>query len=125
VTALAGAVARHPDRDRQLDVLIQVRLEENPARGGVPAGQLPELVTAVLAEPQLRLRGLMAVAPLGGDPDRAFAALAEHAAWLRTNVPAAGIVSAGMSGDLEQAIRHGATHVRVGSALLGRRPRLG
>jgi uncharacterized pyridoxal phosphate-containing UPF0001 family protein len=64
----------------------------------------------------------MAVAPLGLDPDAAFARLGEVATALRTSYPAATVVSAGMSGDLEAAIRHGATHVRVGTALLGPRP---
>ncbi|NED51376.1 YggS family pyridoxal phosphate-dependent enzyme, partial [Micromonospora aurantiaca] len=72
----------------------------------------------------LRLAGLMAVAPLGWEPDRAFARLAEVAAALRTDHPGATVLSAGMSGDLESAIGHGATHVRVGSALLGMRPAL-
>jgi uncharacterized pyridoxal phosphate-containing UPF0001 family protein len=63
----------------------------------------------------------MAVAPLGTDPDRAFATLAEASARLVRDHPQARAVSAGMSGDLEAALRHGATHVRVGSALLGRR----
>ena len=78
-------------------------------------------MAAVQARPQLRLRGLMAVAPLDEDPDAAFARLAEASARLRAAVPEADAISAGMSSDLEAALRHGATHVRVGSALLGRR----
>ncbi|BCJ30907.1 YggS family pyridoxal phosphate-dependent enzyme [Actinocatenispora sera] len=124
VTALAAAVAAH--RDRPLDVLIQVSLDDAPGRGGVSPAALPALVDAVLgAAPRLRLRGLMAVAPLGGDPDVAFGRLAERAAWLRERDPDASMLSAGMTGDLEAAIRHGATHVRVGSGLLGRRAKLG
>ncbi len=69
----------------------------------------------------LRLRGVMAVAPRGGEPDRAFARLAEVSAELQGTYRDAVWISAGMSGDLESAIRHGATHVRVGSALLGKR----
>jgi uncharacterized pyridoxal phosphate-containing UPF0001 family protein len=76
---------------------------------------------AVEAAPGLRLGGVMAVAPLGADPDAAFARLAAVAADVAATHPAATIVSAGMSGDLEAAIRHGATHVRVGTALLGHR----
>jgi hypothetical protein len=64
----------------------------------------------------------MGVAPLGGDPARAFARLHEAATLLRADHPAATAMSAGMSGDLESALRHGATHLRVGTALLGRRP---
>jgi PLP dependent protein len=69
----------------------------------------------------LRLHGVVASAPLGADPDAAFARLAELAAGLRARHPGASDISAGMSSDLEAAIRHGATHVRVGTALLGRR----
>jgi pyridoxal phosphate enzyme (YggS family) len=124
VTALAAAVTAH--RDRPLDVLIQVSLDDAPGRGGVSPRHLPALVDEVVgAAPQLRLRGLMAVAPLGGDPDVAFGRLAEHAAWLRERKPDASMLSAGMTGDLEVAIRHGATHVRVGGGLLGRRAKLG
>ena len=63
----------------------------------------------------------MAVAPLGWEPERAFARLAEIAAEFRADHPEATALSAGMSGDLEVAIAYGATHVRVGSALLGKR----
>ena len=63
----------------------------------------------------------MAIAPLQADPDEAFARLAEVSAELRSAHPSASVVSAGMSGDLEAAVRHGATHVRIGTALLGRR----
>jgi len=123
VAALATAVDRY--RERPLDVLVQLSLDDAPGRGGVSPADLPVLVDAVTARPELRLRGLMAVAPLGGDPDVAFARLAEHAAWLRVRQPDATMLSAGMTGDLEAAIRHGATHVRVGSGLLGHRAPLG
>ena len=75
-----------------------------------------------LPDVYIRLRGVMAVAPLHGDPDPAFASLREISRRLQADVPGATWVSAGMSGDLEAAIRHGATHVRVGSAILGKRP---
>ena len=70
----------------------------------------------------LRLRGLMAVAPLGEDPESAFARLAGIRRGFLEEHPGATVLSAGMSGDLEAAIAHGATHVRVGSAVLGPRP---
>ncbi|MGA8245749.1 MAG: YggS family pyridoxal phosphate-dependent enzyme, partial [Nocardioides sp.] len=70
----------------------------------------------------LRLRGLMAVAPPDEDPVRAFARLAAVAASFTRDHPEATWLSAGMSGDLEAAIGAGATHVRVGSAILGARP---
>jgi uncharacterized pyridoxal phosphate-containing UPF0001 family protein len=87
----------------------------------VPIEQLPRLADAVVARPELQLRGLMAVPPLGSDANREFARLAELSAVLRERHPGAEGLSAGMSGDLEAAIAHGATHVRVGTALLGRR----
>ncbi|QLQ37019.1 YggS family pyridoxal phosphate-dependent enzyme [Micromonospora robiginosa] len=118
-------------RDRPLDVLVQVSIDGDPARGGAlpgvadPERGLDPVAAAVAGAAGLRLAGLMAVAPLGWEPDRAFARLAEVAARLRADHPGATAVSAGMSGDLESAINHGATHVRVGSALLGMRPTLG
>lgn len=117
--ALAAA-ARRAGRPA-LDVLIQVSLDGDPARGGVVPAELAPLAAAVAAAEPLRLRGVMAVAPQRADPDAAFARLAEVAASLRADHPAAVAISAGMSGDLEAAIRHGATHVRLGTALLGGR----
>jgi pyridoxal phosphate enzyme (YggS family) len=117
-------------RDRALDVLVQVSIDGDPARGGaLPASADPDRsVDAVAAEVArrdgLRLAGLMAVAPLDWAPERAFARLAEIAARFRLDHPTATALSAGMSADLEAAIAYGATHVRVGSALLGMRPTL-
>ena len=67
----------------------------------------------------------MAVAPLGADPAAAFARLADLSARCAPTIRSAGWVSAGMSGDLEAAVAAGATHLRVGSAILGSRPPLG
>lgn len=117
-TALAAGARR---AERQLDVFIQVSLDDDPSRGGVPAGELSTLADHVATQNALRLLGIMAVAPLGADPDEAFERLAGLAARLRTEHHGATFISAGMSADLESAVRHGATHVRVGSALLGRR----
>ncbi|MEU5905641.1 YggS family pyridoxal phosphate-dependent enzyme [Micromonospora sp. NPDC047467] len=125
--ALASAAA---DRERPLDALVQVSIDGDPARGGALPGSddpgvgLEAVAEAVADAPALRLAGLMAVAPLGWQPERAFARLAEVAEAFRTVHPGATALSAGMSGDLEIAIRYGATHVRVGSALLGMRPTL-
>jgi pyridoxal phosphate enzyme (YggS family) len=122
VTALdAGAAAA----DRHLDVFVQVSLDDEPARGGVVDADLPALADAVASAPRLRLRGLMAIAPLGGDPARAFRRLAELMDRTRTDHPEAHWLSAGMSADLEAAIEVGATHVRVGTGILGSRPVLG
>lgn len=119
VTAL-GAGARAAGRE--LGCFVQVSLDDDPQRGGVVGAGLADLAGATAQEEGLRLLGVMAVAPLGADPDRAFARLAELAAALRAEHPQATSTSAGMSGDLEAAIRHGATHLRVGSAVLGKRP---
>jgi hypothetical protein len=119
VAGLAGAVGRL--ERSPLEVFAQVSLDGDPARGGVVIGDLGALVDAIAQREQLRLRGVMAVAPLGADPDEAFGRLAEASALVRSQHPDAVAISAGMSADLEQAIRHGSTHVRVGSALLGRR----
>jgi hypothetical protein len=119
VRALADAAAARPE---PLDVFVQVSLDADPGRGGVGAADLDALCDQVAAAESLRLRGLMAVAPMDSDPDQAFADLAELADRVRRAHPEAHALSAGMSGDLEAAIRNGATHVRVGTALLGRRP---
>ena len=104
--------------------LLQVSLDGDPDRGGAPADQLPDLAAAVAAQDGLVLRGLMAVAPIGVEPRRAFAVLPGLRAGLLERHPAAGLVSAGMSGDLEAALACGATHLRVGTAVLGARPPL-
>jgi len=121
VHALANA-AEH--QERRPTVLVQVSLDDAPGRGGAPVAEVPELADAVAAAPGLELGGVMAVAPLDADPDAAFARLWDVATRIRADHPAAGWVSAGMSGDLEAAVRHGATHLRVGSAILGMRPTL-
>jgi PLP dependent protein len=114
----AGAVRA----GREVDVLVQVSLDGDPSRGGAPAADLPAPADAVAAADGLRLAGAMAVAPLGEEPARAFARLAELAAQLRRDHPDARQLSAGMSADLEQAVACGSTSVRVGTALLGPRP---
>ena len=96
-----------------------------PGRGGVDPAGATHLADLVAAEPGLRLGGVMGVAPLGGDPAVAFGLLAEVGAAVTAVHPGATAVSAGMSGDLEQAVAAGATHVRVGTAVLGGRPHLG
>jgi pyridoxal phosphate enzyme (YggS family) len=111
-------------RDRPLDVLVQASVDADPDRGGVVPDELARVAEAVAGQSTLRLQGLMTIAPLDWEPERAFARLAELAAGLRAEHPRATIVSAGMSGDLEAALVHGATHVRIGTALLGVRDSL-
>ncbi|MGQ0465986.1 MAG: YggS family pyridoxal phosphate-dependent enzyme [Sporichthyaceae bacterium] len=112
-------------RETPLGVLLQANLDPMPTpdRGGAPAAEVLGLAAAVAAAPALELRGLMLVAPPGVDPAPVFAELAELSAALRVEYPRATWISAGMSGDLEAAVAAGATHVRVGSGLLGPRPR--
>ncbi len=118
VTALSQAAVR---AGRHLTALVQVSLDGDPVRGGALPGDVPALADALAAADGLIVGGVMAVAPRVGDPAAAFARLAEVAATVRSRHPSATMISAGMSGDLEQAIAAGATHVRVGSALLGPR----
>jgi PLP dependent protein len=122
---LVGPLSRGAhEHDREVDVLLQVSLDPPGAAGrsGADAADLAELAAAVDAAGMIRLRGLMAVAPLGEDAAAAFARLAAVRTEFLAHHPAATWLSAGMSGDLEDAIRAGATHVRVGSAVLGSRP---
>jgi PLP dependent protein len=114
---------------RVIKCLVQVSLDggggdgAEAGRGGAEQGQVTELAAAIAAQPGLELAGVMAVAPLGEPARPAFARLREVAEMVRSAHPGADTISAGMSGDLEDAIAEGATHVRVGTALLGgRRP---
>lgn len=116
VSALAAGAAR---RERDITCLVQVSLDGDASRGGALAADVPALADAIAQAPHLRLGGLMAVAPLTAEPADAFAALAEMSTRLREAHPAATMVSAGMSNDLEQAVGAGATHVRIGTAVLG------
>ncbi|MEU3016006.1 MULTISPECIES: YggS family pyridoxal phosphate-dependent enzyme [unclassified Nocardiopsis] len=112
---------------RSLTCLVQVNLDTDSRagvlgpRGGVDPADAPTLADDIDAHEALTLGGVMAVAPLGGDPDAAFAVLYEVASRIRDRYPQATVVSAGMSGDLEAAVGRGATHLRLGTALLGAR----
>lgn len=122
VTALERGADRH---ERRLEVLLQVALDESEGRGGVAPAEAMALAEQVATSDHLTLRGVMAVASLGGDPRRSFARLREVADGIRADHPDATWISAGMSGDLEEAVAEGATHLRVGTAILGSRPSLG
>jgi PLP dependent protein len=126
VAALDKAAVR---ADRRIRAFVQVNLDPEAARdgsgrGGAHPDEVLELADAVAGSAALQLAGLMAVAPLGAPPGPAFERLAALAAELRGAHPDAVSLSAGMSGDLEAAIAAGATHVRIGTALLGGRPQL-
>jgi PLP dependent protein len=132
--AMAVEQARRTEQGGQpredLLVLIQVDLEDRTAqgaagssgRGGARPEEIGALAAAVSEADGLDLGGLMAVAPLGADPAEAFSRLMQYSADLRRTHPSAGMVSAGMSQDLEAAVAAGATHLRVGSDVLGPRP---
>ena len=113
---------------RDIGALVQVSLSEGssgPGRGGIPPEGVAELANSVAAADHLTLRGVMAVAPLGVDPGTAFSQLAAVAHRVRVDHPEATWISAGMSADLEAAVANGATHLRVGTAILGSRPPFG
>ena len=110
------------ERDGPLGVLVQASLDGNPVRGGCPLPELEALADRVAAASGLRLEGVMGIAPLDVAAEMVFAELAAAAQRLRRAHTGAVELSAGMSGDLEQAIAHGSTCVRVGTALLGDRP---
>ena len=108
--------ATHP-----LQIFLQVNLDGSKNRGGAQIQELFELAQAIEASPLHNLAGLMAVAPLGGNPNLAFSRLRQvHLDFLKDFPEATGL-SAGMSNDFEEAISHGATHVRIGSQILGSR----
>ncbi|HEY2549784.1 MAG TPA: YggS family pyridoxal phosphate-dependent enzyme [Streptosporangiaceae bacterium] len=108
---------------RTVTCLVQVSLDGDPGRGGAAIGEVPAVAEAIAGQDGLLLGGVMAIAPQPMPPASAFGRLREVAEQVRSAYPAATMISAGMSGDLEEAIAKGATHVRVGTALLGgRRP---
>ncbi|GAA5209296.1 YggS family pyridoxal phosphate-dependent enzyme [Microbacterium kyungheense] len=111
--------------DPALDVLLQVNLTDDPGRGGVDPDQVVSLAEHVAALSSLRVRGVMAVAPLDEPPAPAFARLRGCSEALRSVVPAASWISAGMTADFAEAIAAGATHLRIGSAITGPRPERG
>lgn len=113
VAALAGT---------GVDCFIELNLTDDPARGGVAPDAAEALAERVAATDGLSLRGVMAVAPLGADPRAAFARVREVSQRIRSIVPEATAISAGMSGDFAEAIAEGATHLRIGTAITGNRP---
>ncbi|MGW0198305.1 YggS family pyridoxal phosphate-dependent enzyme [Nonomuraea sp. NPDC003201] len=119
---LVEAISKEAVRQgRRVGCLIQVALDDDPERGGARAADALELADEVALAEGLWLGGIMAVAPLGEEPAKAFARLRDVATRLEEQHPRATMISAGMSEDLAEAIAYGATHVRVGTALLGRR----
>lgn len=119
---LADALHRAAENESPLDVLVQVNLTDDPGRGGVAPEQAEALAEHILGLPSLRLRGVMAVAPLDEEPASAFSRLRVVADRITHLAPDATWISAGMTGDFEDAIAAGATHLRIGSAITGPRP---
>ncbi len=111
--ALAGA--------ERLDVFLELNLTDDPGRGGVAPADAEALAEHVMAVPGLRLRGVMAVAPLGAEPRAAFAGVRAVSERIRSIAPGADAISAGMSADFRDAILEGATHLRIGTAITGKR----
>jgi PLP dependent protein len=128
VKALDHAVAaalRDGCRKNPLRVYVQISLDGDVSRGGVDVsipGAVDEICAQVEAADSLELVGLMGIPPLGWEPDTAFGRLQSEHWRIRQMYPDAAGLSAGMSNDLEAAVKHGSTCVRVGTALLGRRP---
>jgi len=129
VEALAKAVRHEMDATGRapLNCFIQVSLEHDGGthRGGADPTDVPHLAERIAGSEGLNLAGVMAVAPLGAPPEPAFEQLAGISARLAADYPSATAISAGMSQDLEAAIKFGATHLRIGSDVLGSRPAVG
>jgi PLP dependent protein len=106
---------------RKHQVFLQVSLDGQAGRGGASPAGLVQLAELVNESNNLELLGLMAVAPLGVEPMKAFADLAQMNQGFKSQFPNSKYLSAGMSGDFEAAIKYGATHIRVGSSILGSR----
>ncbi|MGO4300502.1 YggS family pyridoxal phosphate-dependent enzyme [Leifsonia sp. RAF41] len=110
--------------ENSVDAFVQLNLTDDPGRGGVTDHDLEPLVEHVLSTPGLRLLGVMAVAPLGEEPARAFERVRIASDRVRSIAPDARFISAGMSQDYREAIAAGATHLRIGTAITGNRPEL-
>ena len=114
-------ILRFAQSPRKHEVFLQVSLDGQEGRGGASPSELALLAELVNESNNLELMGLMAVAPLGIEPEIAFTDLAHIYQGFRSHFPNSKFLSAGMSGDFEEAIKHGATHVRIGSSILGSR----
>lgn len=109
------------EREQPLDVFIQLNLTDDEGRGGIQPSNLLSFAENVLMHPGLNLVGVMGVAALDNNLDRDFCAIRSASESLKTLKPDAALISAGMSEDFETAIAYGATHLRIGSAITGKR----
>ena len=114
-------ILKFAQSERKHQLFLQVSLDGQEGRGGASRAELAQLADLVNESNNLELLGLMAVAPLGVEPDKAFADLAQINQGFAGQFPNSKFLSAGMSGDFEAAIKNGATHIRVGSSILGSR----
>ena len=119
-TSLVDALGSDDGHD--LGVFLEIGLSLEPGRGGIPPAEARSLAERVLATHGLRLLGVMGVAPLDDEPRPAFERLRAVSDDIRTLAPDATAISAGMSGDFREAILEGATHLRIGTAITGKRP---
>lgn len=117
--SLVVSLARHLD---EIDVFIEVNTSSDPTRGGVQPEQLKALAERIVETDNLRLRGLMAVAPRELEPAEAFDEVVAIQSQLQEVAPTAQELSMGMSGDFREAVIRGATHLRIGTAITGKRP---
>ncbi len=117
--SLVDALAKY---EGSVEVFLEVNLTDVPGRGGVEPADLTKLAESTLAAGNLRLRGLMAVAPQDESPAEAFDRVLTYRDGLLTVAPEATELSLGMSGDFPEAIARGATHLRIGTAITGKRP---
>ena len=114
-------ILKFAQSERKHQLFLQVSLDGQVGRGGASPAELAQLADLVNESNNLELLGLMAVAPLGVEPMKAFADLAQINQGFAGQFPNSKFLSAGMSGDFEAAIKNGATHIRVGSSILGSR----
>jgi len=107
---------------KEISIFLQLSLDGAPGRGGVVASEIRALADSIANLPQIKMVGLMCVPPVELEHERAFSEIADIHQGFLANFPTATFLSAGMSSDYEVAITHGATHLRVGSQILGSRP---
>jgi len=125
-TKIAKRLNEQCPAEKKLQILLQVNIDDDPAKGGAAPAALPSLLADVAGLPQLTPRGLMTILAVDADPHASYKSMAQLLADLRGALPAAAgarwdTLSMGMSNDLEQAIAQGATHIRIGTALFGAR----
>lgn len=112
--------------ENRVDGFIELNLTPDPERGGVAnPDEMLALAELISSTDTIELRGVMAVAPLEESPAAAFERVAAWSAALTQEFPNANQVSTGMSADWKEAVAAGATHVRIGTSITGKRPSTG